>query len=310
MIRNTFAIASILCTCASSFAQTHIRGAKGDFAQSRLSLRECAFAQPKKSDRKLEGKNLLPNGDFEDGDVSPKGWQTIDGLTTFYVKDADPKRNKCIKIDTDVLQSQGYEWWAKFAKAEGLGATVRVWGHNWWADRIKPPSPKDAPKKLPTFEPKYDTLAGLDGVWYWSDYIPVEKGKAYWLTLDCKGVPGSDVKIWLVGYPERHPVVFGSEAKALIGYLKEEQLPKNARNERNKEPVIAKYVYRGQMSASPSAQWQTFSRKEKLFRPTSVTPTVKWARILVLPYWPPGEYWIDNVRLVEVPDPDAPKEDR
>ena len=39
----------------------------------------------------------------------------------------------------------------------------------------------------PTVEPKYDTLAGLDGVWFWSDPIPVEKGKAYWLTLDVKG---------------------------------------------------------------------------------------------------------------------------
>jgi hypothetical protein len=35
-----------------------------------------------------------------------------------------------------------------------------------------------------------------------------------------------------------------------------------------------------------------------------MTPDVKWARILLLPYWPPGIYYVDNVRLVEVEDPD------
>src|SRR3954451_8793591 len=72
----------------------------------------------KKFDPKIDGNNLIPNGDFEEGDETPAHWQTVDGLTTFYVKDPDPKRGKCIKFDTDVLQSQGYEWWAHFARAE------------------------------------------------------------------------------------------------------------------------------------------------------------------------------------------------
>lgn len=260
----------------------------------------------KKFDPKIDGKNLIPNGDFEEGGETPAHWQTVDGLTTFYVKDPDPKRGRCIKFDTDVLQSQGYEWWAHFARAEMAAAVLREGGLSGLAGLIRPPSPKDAPKKLPTVEPKYDTLAGLDGVWYWSDCIPIEKGKAYWLSLDAKG---AGMMVWLVGYPERPPVAFGSEAKALIGYLKDLQLPKNAKNERNKEPVIAKYIYRGQMAVGGSAKWQTFSRNQKLFRPTSVTPTVKWVRILILPFWPPGEYYVDNVRLVEVPDPEAPKVD-
>src|SRR5262249_32486442 len=118
-------------------------------------------------------KNLIPNGDFEEGDVTPKGWQTVDGLSSFWVKDDDPRHGKVIKFDTDVLQSQGYEWWAKIAKGS---------------------SSKDAPKKLPTQEPKYDTLAGLDGAWFWNDPVPVEKDKAYWLTIDVKG-PG--LLVWL-----------------------------------------------------------------------------------------------------------------
>src|SRR5436853_6271592 len=94
---------------------------------------------------KKEPPNLIPNGDFEQGKDTPDGWQQVDGLTTFWIDDPDKKRGKIIKFDTDVLQSQGYEWWGKIAK----GSKAR-----------------DAPKKLATTPPKYDTLAGLDGVWY------------------------------------------------------------------------------------------------------------------------------------------------
>ena len=258
------------------------------------------------ADPKKDGKDLIPNGDFEQGADSPAHWQTIDGLSAFYVKDADRKRNKCVKFDTDVLQSQGYEWWARFARPEAAGAAFRTLGQPFWAAGCQPPRAADAPKKLPTVEPKYDTLAGLDGVWYWSDFFPVERGKAYWLSLDAKG---AGMMCWLVGYPERYEPFFGSEAKALIGYLRDEKLPQNAPQKRDREPVIARYVYRGQMAVGGSKDWQTFSRKEKLFRPTSVTPEVKYARILLLPFWPPGEYYVDNVRLVEVPDPDARKDE-
>ena len=87
--------------------------------------------------RRRSALNLVPNGDFEAGDATPTGWQTVDGLTTFWVKDGDPKHGKVIKFDTDVYQSEGYEWWAKIAK----GAVA-----------------KDAPKKTPTVGDKYDTI--------------------------------------------------------------------------------------------------------------------------------------------------------
>src|SRR3954464_14430784 len=121
------------------------------------ACRESQAQQPKpvapaKPDDKLPAfvkntKNLIPNGDFEEGDDSPKHWQAVDGLTSSWGKDADPAHGKGIRFDTDVLQSQGYEWWSQVR--DGAKA-------------------KDAPKKKPTAEPKYDTLAGLDGVWFWS----------------------------------------------------------------------------------------------------------------------------------------------
>jgi hypothetical protein len=220
--------------------------------------------------------NLIPNGDFEAGKTTPDGWQTIDGLTSFWVKDDDPKHGKVIKLDTDVLQSQGYDWWVKIAK----GA-----------------SPTDAPKKMPTVEPKYDTLAGLDGVFLWSDPVPVKKGKAYWLTIDVKGPA---LLIWLVGYPDKPDRTFGGDMAAFQEYLKEQTTGKPAPNKRGRDPFIHKYVWKGQLAAGGSDQWKTYSRREKPFRPTAVTPTVRYVRVLILPTWPPATYYVDNVRLTEI----------
>ena len=87
--------------------------------------------------------NLVRNGNFEEGDTTPAGWQTVDGLSTFWIKDDDPAHGKVLKIDTDILQSQAYDWWVQLTK----GARA-----------------KDAPKKVPSKDPnKYDTLAGNDG---------------------------------------------------------------------------------------------------------------------------------------------------
>ena len=42
-------------------------------------------AEKKEADEP-KGKNLVVNGDFEEGEDSPKGWQQVDGLTTFWVR--------------------------------------------------------------------------------------------------------------------------------------------------------------------------------------------------------------------------------
>jgi hypothetical protein len=228
---------------------------------------------------KVLGKNLFPNGDFEKGDLSPKGWQTIDGLSTFWVKDKDPAHGKVLKFDTDVLQSQAYEWWPKIA----LGKAT-------W---------KDAPKKKPTAEPKYDTLAGNDGVWYWSDPIPIEKGNAYWLTVDVKGPP---ILVWLVGYPDKPSTAFGADNGAFQDVLKEYVTGKPVEKKRGFEPFVHKYIWKGQLTAGGSNEWKTYSRRAKPFRPTAVTPRVKYVRVMLYPFWPPAEYYVDNVRLVEVED--------
>ena len=253
-----------------------------------LAAAPAADEKDKKQDKK-EAKNLCPNGDFEKGKDSPEGWQQVDGLTTFWVDDPGKKRGKVIKFDTDVLQSQGYEWWLKIAKGGKA---------------------KDAPKKKPTTPPKYDTLAGLDGVWYWSDFIEIKKGQQYWLTMDIKAGDSKetpDVMAWLVGYENKESTEFGADANAFQEYLKEQQLKaKGKQLDRGRmfSGFINKYVYRGQLNARYAKDvgdgWRRWTRDKMAFNPTSrQTPKVKYVRVLVLPYWPPGECYLDNVRLTE-----------
>jgi hypothetical protein len=264
-----------------------------------LALAAAAPARPDGADPKnaappaaepKPGENLVPNGDFEEGDVTPRGWQTIDNLCAYWVKDDDPAHGKVMKFDTDVYQKEAYAWWVQIAK----GA-----------------SPLKAPKKTPTVGDKYDTIAGLDGAWFWSDYIPVKKGKAYWFTLDVKG---PEIMTWLVGYPEKGSTAFGSEAKAFQEVLQEANTGKKPDRGRNFESIIARYVWRGQLKASGGPNgWRTNSRRELPFRPTisAGRPNgVKYVRVLLYPYWPPGEYYVDNVKLVELADDDARVKDR
>jgi hypothetical protein len=220
--------------------------------------------------------NLLRNGDFEAGDGTPAGWQTVDGLSSFWVRDDDPAHGKVIQFDTDVLQSQAYDWWVKIAR----GA-----------------SPKDAPGKEMTQGDRYATLAGNDGVWFWSDPAPVEKGKAYWLTLDAKG-PGP-IMVWLVGYPDRPSTAFGADEGAFQEYL-QGKVSRPQPNKRGRDPFLHKYVWKGQLACNTSDKWQTFSRRKQPFRPTAATPEVRYLRVLILPTWPPGVYRVDNVKLSEV----------
>jgi len=232
-----------------------------------------AFAGPADGSR-----NLLANGDFEQGTATPSGWQTVDGLSSFWVDDPDPAHGKVIRFDTDVLQSQAYAWWERIR----TGA-----------------APADAPEKLPTKPPKYDTLAGLDGVWFYSDPVPVEKGRSYWLTADARG---GEMMMWLLGYPQEPDLSFGADAAAFQGYLRKKA--GQDRSQRGFDRFVSGYDWKGQLKIGGTNTWQTYSRRSKPFRPTAHTPNVRTVRVLILAYWPPGEYFVDNVRLTVV-EPEA-----
>jgi len=217
--------------------------------------------------------NLLVNGDFERGKISPTGWQTVDGLTSFWATDPDPARGKMLRFETGVLQSQAYAWWKQILH----GAL-----------------PKDAPAKIPYRGEGYDTLAGLDGVWFYSDPVPVKPGQAYWLTVDAKG---PEFLLWLMGYPEPPSQTFGADAAAFQGYLKGKGTEE--KQERGQKMFLQAIDWKGQMKAGGAREWKTYSRRAKPFRPTEHTPNVRYVRVMLLPLWPPGLYEVDNVRLTE-----------
>lgn len=230
----------------------------------------------------IVGENLAPNGGFEKGNATPDGWQTVDGLTSFWVQDADPQHGKVIRFDTDVVQLQAYEWWAKIVE----GA-----------------APANAPAKVPSTDPnKFNTLAAYDGAWFVSDFIPVEPGKAYWLSADAKG---PEMMCWLLGYAEKYPPTFGDDEPAFLGYLRKKAGYDS--EQRGFEKIPFKRIWKGQLKIGGVNEWHTYTRREKPFNPTANTPGVRYVRVLILPYWPPAEYFVDNVQLYEYKQPEGSK---
>ena len=124
-------------------------------------------------------KNLCLNGGFEDGnDVSPTGWEPMDGLALFMVSGESPT-GRCVMMDTDVDEPQ-YKAWRKLFEA---GAPA-----------------SQAPKKIPTKPPYYDTIGGLTGAHIYSDPIPIRQGRTYRIDVDHRG-PKSETTICFVkGY--------------------------------------------------------------------------------------------------------------
>ncbi len=197
------------------------------------------------------GRNLLPNGDFEDGDISPLHWDKVNGLTTFWHREAGTN-NRCIRIDTDVYEKEALAWMKRFA----AGAPV-----------------SQAPSKTPTKGKKYDTMAGAYGVKFYSDYIDVKPDTRYRIAVDAKGKMAGMFfpKVFVKGYRAPTDDRFGKQARE---------------------------IYRCYLAlrVKNNGKWQHFSR---VFHPARETPDVKRIRVMLFPYWPPGEYYFDNVMVYE-----------
>ena len=236
--------------------------------------------------------NLIRNGGFDLPNQSADGpahWQAVDNLVWQWAK--DPKastRGKVLRIDTDVLQSQAYAWWVK--------------------RYLRDAAASGAPKKQPTVPPKYDTVAGLDGGFYWSHYIPVKPDGAYKVYVDAKG-PSS--KVFIRGYEKKLPLSFADESPAVQGHFRKAR--GDPQNDAKGRPVRyrLRYQYQTWFAVGGSDQWKTYTHiKPRHPNSREITENVRWIRITLYPYWPPGQYWYDNVRVVEVePDKEQAKPD-
>jgi hypothetical protein len=90
--------------------------------------------------------------------------------------------------------------------------------------------------------------------------------------------------------------------------LREKVTGKPRPNKRGFDGIIHNYSWKGQLAVGASNEWKTFSRRKMPFRPTKRRPgfpAVHFVRVMVLPTWPPGEYYLDNVKLVEVEGKEA-----
>lgn len=146
---------------------------------------------------------------------------------------------------------------------------------NRWQKRLAAGAPlKEAPKKTPTQGPKYNTIAGTYGVHNYSDAIAVTPGKTYRLEIDtrCRSTDFFFPKLFFRGWAD----VRGED----------------------------RIVYDGYLSLRSLKNTDRWKHNVRLF--TVPTPEelggrrIKFVRLMIFAYWPPGDYEFDNVALREV----------
>ena len=195
-----------------------------------------------------EGPNLVVNGDLEEWageseDDGPASWERPNGLTTFW-EDVGPPHGRALRTDTDVYLSQ-WELWYPLWKG---GAPA-----------------SEAPERIATVGPKYNTVGGTCGAWYFSDWIPIEADSLYKMSLDIRG---AYAKVFVKGYA---------------------QFPDQRRE-----------VYRAYKACNTRTGGREWEHFERTFHPTRRTPSVQWVRIKVFTYWPAGVRYLDNFSIQKV----------
>jgi len=148
---------------------------------------------------------------------------------------------------------------------------------NRWLERFKAGAPiREAPRKSATGGPKYDTVAGNYGVHLYSDPIAVEPGKSYRLQIDyrCKTGDFFFPKLFFRGWAD----VEGQDRVVHDGYL-------------------------ALRSLEQTGQWKRNQRLFTVPRPEELAGRrIKYVKLMIYAYWPPGDYYFDNVGLYEVLD--------
>lgn len=257
---------------------------------------------PEYGDEKEPAKFSPPlnlNGDFE----STGGWQQADNVASFIVKTPASvpaggalARGNYLKLFTDLDRDA----WLKYQQDLRLGK----------ADPKNPPA-------IGTVKDKYATVAGLEGVHFRSDWIAAAPGQRYWLTADFAG--GTDnfffPKIFVKGFDD-----FAAQADALsevsLAELKLSPadfaaLPLARRKELIAQDATShpdryrRETYRWYLSCRNfEGGWKHYAAP---FPPRGGLPgNVKFLRIEVYAYWPPGTYLFDNVWLYADPGQKTP----
>jgi hypothetical protein len=141
-----------------------------------------------------------------------------------------------------------------------------------------------APRKTPTQGLKYDTVGGNYGVHFYSDPIPVTPGRTYRVEIDYRSATGDFFfpKLFIRGWAD----VEGQDRIVYDGYLALRSLEKTGDWKHNQRLVTVPL---------PEALG---GRK------------IKYLKLMIYAYWPPGDYYFDNVALYEVVDAAPPAMDK
>lgn len=250
-----------------------------DLARNALTLiRKAQLAAAGSQSRPGKSGNLVMNGMFSEGkDGCPIGWQKPDRLTVFW--DDDPQMGKAIRMDTDVYRSE------------------------WEAHRL---NPDESVKKTPTSGTRYNTVAGTAGVALYSRPIPVEAGACYLIQFDVKGV-GGEPFLYVKGYwrcaeedlkDQGEKIMFrpfpdGPEfSLTQMGTSGgERRLPKAGDCiQCFRRRIVARFPTGEEM------QWRRF-KSVIYFDPAR---HIELVLLELYAFWPPGEYWFDNVAMKQV----------
>lgn len=225
--------------------------------------------------------NLVPNGDFEQGARgSPAHWTSPDNLTSFWSNDGVDGR--CIRFDTDVYREE------------------------WEAHRETPEKPV---RKTPTRGKKYNTVAGSAGVKMWSEPIRVEPGGIYRMQADVKG-PGGEPFVYLKGF--RRCSAREAERRGTLRFFHRNpkgpafSLMVGGDEKRPAREGDYLQVFRKRLvcRVPKSGNWRRFSQPVQIpdnrYRATVIM-------LMLYAYWPPGDYYFDNIVFRRIDKAEAAK---
>lgn len=224
--------------------------------------------------------NLVFNSGFEKGGKgAPDGWTTPDNLTVFW--DDRGAQGKCLRLDTDVYRSE------------------------WEEHRQHPDEPMT---KTPTSGTKYNTVGGTTGVAVYSRPIPVEPNAYYAVEFDIrgKGEPFIFVKgFWKCGPQDLYKMgkkMFFKPFKPGPSYS---LMAMGTSGEEKRDAHPGDYIqcFRRRLVArvdNPN-EWRHFKTIMKFEGDRHIEVVL----LELYAYWPPGDYFFDNVSLKQVTEKDA-----
>lgn len=247
-----------------------------------LACLPCAFCLAGSA----KGDNLVKNPGFEEGKDTPAGWTKPDNLTVFWEAKGGVK-GKCLRLDTDVYRKE------------------------WEAHRK---DPNEKVEKTETEGLKYDTVGGTAGVAVYSEPIPVEKDAWYLFEYDVKG-PGGEPFIFLNGYwvaTEEDVAKSGTKIffKPFPDGPSFSLVAMGTSGKEKRQPVVGDYIMAfrrrfvvklAEAPASEKGEWRRYRgvvHFEKRFN-------VEKVLLELYAYWPPGDYFFDNILMRKVTEAEA-----